>query len=114
MDDTLFDFFNNKSEFFAKRDLVSKATHRSPFSSAVATLAPGGAASVGIQVCCKRILCLSAKDVEFAHECRVRAETFRNEQPRVQMLQLAADYDRKAKQAEAIEASLRKMRDKVA
>ena len=48
-----------------------------------------------------------------AQECRVRAETFRNEPQRVQMLQLAADYDRKARQAEAIEESLRNMRTSV-
>jgi hypothetical protein len=48
-----------------------------------------------------------------AQECRVRAETFCNEPQRAQMLQLAADYDQKAKQAEAIEESLRRMRTSV-
>jgi hypothetical protein len=38
-----------------------------------------------------------------AEECRLKAQSFRNEKARTQMLQLAADYDRKASQAEAIE-----------
>ena len=40
-----------------------------------------------------------------AEECRIQAESFRDPKARIQMLQLAADYDRKAVQAEAIEAS---------
>jgi hypothetical protein len=42
-----------------------------------------------------------------AQECRATAQSFRNEQSRLQMLQLADDYDRKALQAEGIEATLR-------
>lgn len=38
-----------------------------------------------------------------AEECRLKAQSFRNEKARTQMLQLAADYDRKAAQAEAFE-----------
>ena len=38
-----------------------------------------------------------------ADECRLKALSFRNEKARTQMLQLAADYDRKAVQAEAFE-----------
>jgi hypothetical protein len=36
---------------------------------------------------------------------------FRNEKPRIQMFQLAADYERKAKLAEALEASLQRLND---
>ncbi len=39
-----------------------------------------------------------------ADERRVKAESFRDPKARAQMLQLAADYDRKAVQAEAFEA----------
>jgi hypothetical protein len=42
-----------------------------------------------------------------AQECRVRAESFQNETSRLQMLQLADDYERKALQAADIEVSLR-------
>jgi GTP-sensing pleiotropic transcriptional regulator CodY len=42
-----------------------------------------------------------------AQECRAKAQSFRNEKPRLQMLQLADDYERRALQAEEIEASLR-------
>jgi len=42
-----------------------------------------------------------------AQECRAQARSFRNEEPHIQMFDLAADYERKAQQAEAIEASLR-------
>lgn len=38
-----------------------------------------------------------------ADECRAKADTFRNPKARAQMLKLAADYDRKAVQAEAFE-----------
>ena len=38
-----------------------------------------------------------------AEECRLKAESFRDERARRQMLQLAADYDRKAVQAEVFE-----------
>jgi len=38
-----------------------------------------------------------------AEECRLKAQSFRDEKARTQMLQLAADYDRKAVQAEAFE-----------
>ena len=40
-----------------------------------------------------------------AEECRIQAELFRDPKVRTQMLQLAADYDRKAEQVEAIEGS---------
>ena len=40
-----------------------------------------------------------------AEECRIQGESFRGPKARTQMLQLAANYDRKAVQAEAIEAS---------
>ena len=39
-----------------------------------------------------------------AEECRLKAQSFRGEKARTQMLQLAADYDRKAVQAEVFEA----------
>jgi hypothetical protein len=38
-----------------------------------------------------------------ADECRIKAQSFRDPKARTQMLQLAADYDRKAVQAEALE-----------
>ena len=38
-----------------------------------------------------------------AEECRLKAQAFRNPKARIQMLQLAADYDHKAVQAEAFE-----------
>jgi hypothetical protein len=38
-----------------------------------------------------------------ADECRAKAQAFRNSKARIQMLQLAADYDRKAVQAEELE-----------
>jgi hypothetical protein len=38
-----------------------------------------------------------------AEECRIQAESFRDPKARTQMLQLAANYDRKAVQAEAFE-----------
>ena len=40
-----------------------------------------------------------------AEECRIQAESYRDPKARTQMLQLAAAYDRKAVQAEAIEES---------
>jgi hypothetical protein len=42
-----------------------------------------------------------------AQECRIRALSFQNEKPRLEMFQLADDYERKALQAADIEASLR-------
>ena len=38
-----------------------------------------------------------------AEECRLKAQSFRDPKARAQMLQLAADYDRKAVQAETFE-----------
>ena len=38
-----------------------------------------------------------------AEDCRLKAQSYRGEKARTQMLQLAADYDRKAAQAEAFE-----------
>ena len=40
-----------------------------------------------------------------AEECRNKAHSYRDPKARTQMLQLAADYDRKAEQVEAIEGS---------
>jgi hypothetical protein len=42
-----------------------------------------------------------------AQECRAKARAFQNEKPRLEMFHLAADYERKALQAEEIEATLR-------
>jgi hypothetical protein len=39
-----------------------------------------------------------------AKECRAKAQTFRDQKARTQMLQLAADYERKALQAEEYSA----------
>ena len=52
-------------------------------------------------------LSLSERCRALAEECRSKAHSFRNDKPRIQMFQLAADYERKAKTAEALEASLR-------
>jgi hypothetical protein len=38
-----------------------------------------------------------------AEECRNKVQSYRDSKARTQMLQLAAEYDRKAAQAEAIE-----------
>ena len=38
-----------------------------------------------------------------ADECRAKAQAFRDSKARIQMLQLAADYDRKAVQAEELD-----------
>jgi hypothetical protein len=55
----------------------------------------------------KRILSLSQRCRALAGECRSKAQSFRNVKPRTQMLQLAADYERKANLAEDLETSLR-------
>jgi hypothetical protein len=49
-----------------------------------------------------------------AQECRTRALSFQNEKSRLQMLQLADDYERKALQAADIEASLRALQNESA
>jgi hypothetical protein len=46
-----------------------------------------------------------------AQECRAKARVFRNDDTRTRMLQLADDYERKALQAEQLEATLRTPRD---
>lgn len=38
-----------------------------------------------------------------AEECRLKVQSFQDEKVRTQMLQLAADYNRKARRAEALE-----------
>jgi hypothetical protein len=50
---------------------------------------------------------LSQRCRALAEQCRSKAQSFRNVKPRTQMLQLAADYERKANLAEALETSLR-------
>lgn len=45
-----------------------------------------------------------------AEECRNKAQSYRDPKARTQMLQLAAEYDRKAAQAEEIE--LQEIKDK--
>ena len=52
-------------------------------------------------------LSLSERCRALAGECRSKARSFRNNRPRTQMFQLAADYERKARLAEALETSLR-------
>jgi len=49
-----------------------------------------------------------------AQECRARALSFQNEKSRLQMFQLADDYERKALQAADIEASLRALQNESA
>jgi hypothetical protein len=46
-----------------------------------------------------------------AQECRVRAQSYWNEKTRAQMLLLAEDYERKAVQAEQLEATLQAPRE---
>ena len=53
------------------------------------------------------ILSLSQRCRALAEECRSKAQSFRNVKPRTQMFQLAANYERKANLAEALETSLR-------
>ena len=59
-----------------------------------------------------RPLPFSQRCLILAQECRARAQTFQNEQTRIQMFELADDYERKAQQAESIEVSLRRMRER--
>lgn len=61
-----------------------------------------------------RELTLSERCRALAEECRAKARSFRNERPRTQMFQLAADYERKAIRAEALEATLRRLKDQEA
>jgi hypothetical protein len=58
-----------------------------------------------------RVLTLSERLRALAEECRATASSFRNVKPRTQMTQLAADYERKAIRAEALEAELRRLKD---
>ena len=58
-----------------------------------------------------KMLTLSQRCHALAEECRSKARSFRNEKPRTQMFQLAADYERKANLAESLEASLRTQYD---
>jgi hypothetical protein len=48
---------------------------------------------------------------DLAEECRSKAQSFRNVTARTQMFQFAADYERKAKLADALETSLRTLYD---
>ena len=52
-------------------------------------------------------LSLSERCRALADECRSKARSFRNDKPRIQMFQLAAGYERKARTAEALEAAWR-------
>jgi len=45
-----------------------------------------------------------------AEECRRKAETFRDPKARARMLDVAAEYERKSKQAEALEGRQDKTR----
>ena len=58
-----------------------------------------------------KVLSLSQRCHALADECRLKARSFRNEKPRNQMFQLAADYEHKAVLAEALEASLQSRYD---
>ena len=55
-----------------------------------------------------KIPSLSERYHALAGECRAKAQSFFSEKPRNQMLQLAAEYERKAIRAEHAEAWLRK------
>jgi hypothetical protein len=59
----------------------------------------------------KMTLSLSQRCRALAEECRSKAQAFRNVKPRTQMFQLAADYERKANLAAALETSLRTQYD---
>jgi hypothetical protein len=54
----------------------------------------------------KMTLSLSQRCRALAEECRSKARLFRNDKPRTQLFQLAADYERKANLAETLETSL--------
>lgn len=54
-----------------------------------------------------KITTLSERCRALAEGCRSKSRSFRNEKPRTQMFQLAADYERKARLAEAWEARFR-------
>jgi len=58
-----------------------------------------------------KVLTLSQRCHALAEACRSKARAFQNEKPRAQMFQLAADYERKANLAEALEISLRTQPD---
>ena len=59
----------------------------------------------------RETITLSERCRALAHQCRAKAQSFRNEKPRTQMLQLADDYEHKARQAEAFEALEQKPHD---
>jgi len=59
----------------------------------------------------KIIPSLSQRCRALAEQCRSKAQSFRNVKPRTQMFQLAADYERKANLAAALETSLRTQYD---
>jgi hypothetical protein len=59
----------------------------------------------------RKLLTLSERCRVLAQECRAKGQSFRNEKPRTQMFQLAADYERNAKLSEAWETSLRVRHD---
>jgi len=61
-----------------------------------------------------RPLPFSQRCLILAQECRARAQTFQNERTRIQMFEIADDYERKAQQAESIEVSLRRVREREA
>ena len=56
-------------------------------------------------------LSLSARCRALAEECRVKARSFRNEGPRIQMFELADDYEHKAKIAEELETRIKAMQE---
>jgi len=56
----------------------------------------------------RETITLSERCRALAQQCRAKAQSFRNEKPRTQMLQLADDYEHKARQAEALEALVQK------
>ena len=58
-----------------------------------------------------KVMPFSKRCRAIAEECRATAKSFRSEMARNQMLRLADDYDRKALQAEEIEATLRAPHD---
>jgi hypothetical protein len=55
---------------------------------------------------------LSERCRALASECRSKAQSLRNVTARIQMFQLAADYEREAKLADALETSLQTLYDR--
>ena len=97
-------FANSKRRFFFGSP---SNYHHSDFSITYINVVVGCG---GRDMSANKLLPFSERCRILAQECRARAQSFQNENSRVQMLQLADDYERKALQAADIELSLRTFR----